>query len=784
MATHDETVTADGPSSSRLTGPAVLAVALLAAACSLLPLRAPAPRPASAPATDFSADRAARDVERLAAQPRPLGSEGHEHSRIWLMQRLRELGLEPAVQEGVSTFVGGAGRIEAVRVRNVVARIPGRDSTGSVLLIAHYDSVPHGNGAADDGAGVAALLEAVRALGAAGATLRNDVVVLFSDGEEYDLSGARVFLAENPLAHDVALVLNLEARGARGPSILFETGPVDRPFMARVAAALEHPVANSFSREVYRRLPNDTDFTLFRQQGLAGLNFAFIDDYPAYHTSLDRPARLSLRSLQHHGEAVLALAKLFGDTDLGTLPPPNRGAVWFNLPGFGLVVYPASWAWPLAVLATMLALAVLVVGVRRRRIRLLRLLIAAVVLLCAVALAGVVALGLDRLVFSRWGPDALALDHGWFALWLLIGAAVALGTAFALARRLGELHLATAGALLGVVLTVLTTAGAPAASHLMAWPTLALLLFLLVQPGQDGKAGEVSIVPLLLLLFAVAVTLLIQLPAWMLISIALVSAPGSAAVIASLLAALLAVLLAGPLAVALRRRWPLPTTFAAVALALLVTVAATSGYGARRPRPDTLFYVFDASRDDAVWATNTHPIEPWMAPVLANAELRTLEDVFVAPQQAWTAPAPAAPLAPPEVSLVGVADGSGDGQRWTLKVVSPEGAALQRIELRSATPIRLLSVLGQPVDELSKPATDVDLRITAPPREGYPVVLELPRGATLEGLVVDRFYRLPSLDGLELHRPADTRPASYAITDLTLILNRFRFASDAPGAPP
>src|SRR5205085_9205138 len=92
----------------------------------------------------------------------------------------------------------------------------------ALMLAAHYGSGPTGPGASEDAAGVASLLETLRAL-KSGPPLKNDLVVIFSDAEELGLVGAHAFADENPWMKDVALVLNFEARGSSGPSMMFET---------------------------------------------------------------------------------------------------------------------------------------------------------------------------------------------------------------------------------------------------------------------------------------------------------------------------------------------------------------------------------------------------------------------------------------------------------------------------------------------------------------------------------------------------------------------------------
>src|SRR5690606_14804813 len=104
-------------------------------------------------------------------------------------------------------------------------------------------------------------------------------------------------------------------RGASGPSMMFETaGP--SAGLADLLGALDRPVTSSLFSTVYRRLPNDTDFSIFREAGRRGLNFAFIGDHARYHTPEDDLDHLDLRSLQHHGDAVWALARELGGGDL------------------------------------------------------------------------------------------------------------------------------------------------------------------------------------------------------------------------------------------------------------------------------------------------------------------------------------------------------------------------------------------------------------------------------------------------------------------------------------
>ena len=65
---------------------------------------------------------------------------------------------------------------------NIIATLPGRDpGKPAVLLMAHHDSVWGSPGAPDDAAGVAAILEVVRAIRASGQPPERTLIVLLTD---------------------------------------------------------------------------------------------------------------------------------------------------------------------------------------------------------------------------------------------------------------------------------------------------------------------------------------------------------------------------------------------------------------------------------------------------------------------------------------------------------------------------------------------------------------------------------------------------------------------------
>ncbi|WP_238395725.1 M20/M25/M40 family metallo-hydrolase [Pontibacter pudoricolor] len=228
--------------------------------------------------------------------------------------------------------------------------------------MAHYDSQPNTLGAADDGAGIAAMLETARAI-KQGEPLQNDVIFLMTDGEEYGLYGAKAFL-KHPWAKEVGVIVNVEARGNSGPSMTFEISPENGWVIEQFAKAAPYPIANSLAYEVYRKMPNDTDFTVFRKEGYAGVNSAFVDGFVHYHKLTDSPENMDKNSLQHHGSNMLALARHFGNIPLENTKAADK--VFFNPIGTWLVHYPAWQTIVWVILASVLLTIVFIVGLKRK----------------------------------------------------------------------------------------------------------------------------------------------------------------------------------------------------------------------------------------------------------------------------------------------------------------------------------------------------------------------------------------------------------------------------------
>jgi hypothetical protein len=333
-----------------------------------------------------------RAKARLAAilgneQPHPADTFGNDAVRARLIAQIRSMGLTPVVRNQFAcNEIYKQRGVSCARVRNVI--VPLGPANGKALLLnAHYDSTPVGPAAGDDGAGVATLLEVASIL--KNERLKRPVILLFNEGEELGLVGARAFMAD-PLSGRVDSLINLEARGVSGPVTMFETSLPNGPAVRAFAKAVDRPFANSLATDFYRQLPNYTDVNSFSERGWTTLNFAMIGNETRYHSPGDNLAALDLRSLRHMGEQTLAVTR-----EMAASPPKGASTVLFaDIAGLELVVIPDIVGY---VLLGLLVIGCAVVAFRRGGMwRGLALMVAAIAVSAALAWLAMFLMGLLR----------------------------------------------------------------------------------------------------------------------------------------------------------------------------------------------------------------------------------------------------------------------------------------------------------------------------------------------------------------------------------------------------
>lgn len=728
----------------------------------------PAPQPAAADPAGFSAERAMARLPGIASVPHPTGTAANAQVRDYLVEQLTRMGLQPQVQ---SATVVAPEASAIARIDNVLVRLPGRARGGkAVLLAAHYDSAPNAPGAADNGASVAAVLETLRAL-QAGPALDNDVIALFTDAEEVGLLGARAFVDQHPWAKEVGVALNFEFRGNSGPFWMFETSTGNAGLIDGLRGSVKLALSNSLLYEVYKNLPNDTDMSVFKRAGMAGMNFAAAERHTSYHTALDNIASLDRRSVQHEGDIMLALARHFGTHDL---QQAGRGdAVYFDLPGVGLVSYGVAWVAPLCIIAVALLAAAVRIALRTGAVRLGRCAAGALVFLALVLLCAAANQLLWLAILSVHPGYRLILQGDTYNSMSYLLAHVALTVAVymwlqgLLAKWIAPLELAFGAMLCWTLALVATAVAAPGASFLFTWPLLAVLLAtgaLLSARGQAASAGR----QLGLLVLGMAPAVLMIAPLLYLLFFALT--PALVGVMAAVLVLLLGI--GTPLLAALRRRFVLPALPFAFGLACLAYGAATAGFDAVHPRPSNAFYVQAAPANKHLWVSTDAQLDAWSTPLFGNGAVRRAAPELFGPprrtgipeRQYWIADAPSVALAAPLLRVSG--DRTEDGvRRLSVQVQSQRQASVLSLAVDGAA-VAAASVDGQPLAPAAHTAWRANMFGTgdAP----HTVELTLKPGQPLALRALDVSYGLPS--GLAPVRPAAMMVQPFGLSDTTQAL--------------
>jgi MFS family permease len=677
-----------------------------------------------------------------------MGTADHDRVRDYIVDQLTRVGLQPQIQR--ATAIGTRYR-DAGHVQNILARLPGSENGKALLIMVHYDGVEAGPAASDDGAAAGALLETLRALRARREPLANDIVALFTDGEEAGLLGAAAFVREHPWVKDIAVVLNFEARGTSGRSFMFETGPGNLD-AARALRSAGNATAGSVFATIYRLLPNDTDFSETAVLGLPGLNFAFADGVERYHTSRDDLAHLNPGSLQHHGSQMLALAKTFGSEPL---PRERTGdGVFFDLPIIGLVVYPQGLELPLAILALAIVVALLV---RDRK----GVVIGWLAALVAVALSGVIAWLVGRMLA---GP---AVWSGLFATGIVLLAVSVTAACYAIARPRSTPHGLHIGALiiwLGIALELAIQV--PGVSYLFTWPLLFAAIAALTTRGRQVAGWAAAVVALIMLVgFFYGV------------SVVMLGVAGAGAIALGVMAALISLLLAPLLEqIAGNARWSGAPWLAGAAVVCCAIAALTVHPSADHPVRTALVYAENADSSDAWFGALESTSDAWTRETIGPQTPRPPEWTTHLSDNSsrFTGRAVArVPLSAPMASLV--SDSLvGSTRHVVLHVTAPAGITGLVMRARGAK-VLASSIDGRAVEtaRYRHRARDWVMEYWGVPETGATVALSIPAGGRIDFDLAARRPGIPPVPGITIPpRPPSVVPSQMG--DVTIVYRQLR----------
>src|SRR5215218_1109623 len=696
----------------RLLGIVIALVLGAFAAVSLLTLEPPEPRPASAPANEFSAERAFSHVEQVGERPHPVGSEANAEVRDYLVGQLEDLGLRPTVQQATSARTK-EGTASIARVHNIHARIPGSAPSGHVVLVAHYDSVPRGPGAADDGAGVAAILEIARVF-TSGSPPRNDIDIVLTDAEEPWLLGAQAFAREGRLDPQRSVVLNLEARGTSGPALMLQSSPNNATVIPALANAQRPIAASGLWEACSQLLSGDTDFSVFRDAGFAGMNFIFMEGSARYHTPEDSPANLDHASLQHMGSTVFAAASHFADQDLSA--PRGGSLTYFTVLGEP-IYYPQSLAVPLAIFAAVVFVATLLYARRRRGVRIRGVGWSAVSFLALLVVTMALGIGAWQILLLLH-PGYGSFHSGdtyrpeWYASGLrALTAALTIAWYLLMRRRRTPEELVIGTWAWFVVLALFTAAFVPGAAYLFTWIPLvgSVLLAAAIRWGGEEPTWRYLALSAAAL---PAIALLVPLvDLFFILGLAFASGPMFMAVL--VLATALPVL---DLLV-LRCAYLVPVAAAVVGLALFVAGLRIDTFDDEHPRQTRLLYALDADQEQAWWLSADPDPPPWTDRYV-DTERMDDERFPDSPSLSlassyYSGPASVARIEPPDVT-VRRSERNGETREVRLRI-TPAGAS--RLTLYADT--RSHTVLAAKVDGINVEEAPGQREDTDPSRWGF-----------------------------------------------------------------
>ena len=177
-----------------------------------------------------------------------------------------------------------------LNMANVLAMIPGTDTTRYVIVGAHFDHVGADpdlegdqiyNGADDNASGVSAALQIARAFAASGVKPRRNVIFAFWDGEELGLLGSKYFVQTCPFISQVDGYLNFDMIGRNNK-------PDNPPYVVYFYTE-SHPVFGQWLKDDIKRygLNLDPDYRAWDKPVGGSDNGSFaLKDIPIiwYHT--------------------------------------------------------------------------------------------------------------------------------------------------------------------------------------------------------------------------------------------------------------------------------------------------------------------------------------------------------------------------------------------------------------------------------------------------------------------------------------------------------------------
>ncbi len=732
---------------------------------------------------DFSTERALKHIQKIAAQPHYVGSKNHEIVANYLVSELKKLGLHPEIREG-TTF---SGKGNLVKSKNILARISGSNPSKALLLLTHYDSAPHSysHGASDAGSGVGTLLEGVRAYLHAKKTPKNDIIILFSDAEELGLNGAALFVTQHNWAKEIGLVLNFEARGTGGPSyMLMEVNQGNSALVKGFSEAqVPFPVSNSLMYSIYKMLPNDTDLTVFREQGkIQGFNFAFIDNHFNYHTAQDDFEHISPNTIEHQGSYLMPLLRYFSNADL-TKVDSAEDDVYLSLP-FSFVSYPFSWVYPMVWVATFLLLFFIFIGFGKRLLNGRTIITGFVPFFGSLILSGLLSYygwKLLLLIYPQYNDIQQGFPYNGHAY---IGAFVCLSLAvcFSFYSKYKPdariVNLSIAPLFLWVIINFAVASYLPGAGF-FSIPVLSSLLMLgyfVLTQKSDPVLNLFLSIPALLLFFPLILTLPIGL--------GLKIMAGSSVLTVLVFGMLLPVFGMFPR----KRNWAL--LFFMASIAFFVYAQIQSGYEIGKAKPNSLLYVYDADADEAKWATYDTNLDEWTKQYLGenpkSATSLNKNPLYSKYNSDYTFMADAPKIAVSKPTIEFIRDSIGGNSRYFKIKITPT-RNVNRYDIFAASEMNITDLKANGATEMdqngtkNKPNGKKIITYYVVNNEPLELQFSIYSSAVFDMNLIESSFDLLTNSALKIHKRANwMMPMPFVLTDAIVLKQKINPSAVVP----
>lgn len=174
------------------------------------------------------------------------------------------------------------------------------ESSSSLLVSAHFDSVSTGFGATDNGMSVAVCISLFEYY-AVNRPINQSILFVLNNAEEDGLLGALSVKRDKFFQNaNITSFINLDGAGAGGKSILFRNSNVK---MAQGYKGTDYPLISTLMNDFFSSgvIRSDTDYSAYvtGPDGIPGLDIAFYRNRALYHTPLDNIRTTSKESVEH-----------------------------------------------------------------------------------------------------------------------------------------------------------------------------------------------------------------------------------------------------------------------------------------------------------------------------------------------------------------------------------------------------------------------------------------------------------------------------------------------------